>query len=1079
MRDTDEGLFRGPVQDDRHNSTAERGSRLALDASYAAEAQLRFVLNESGIGTFIWRIDEDRFKPDQQMSMLVGLPPGRTFSRFELLSVIDREDRDRCKDAFAEAVHTGSLREDIRVVHVDGTVRCLAITGHVVIEPLAATGSLTTDRRRAVLMSGIALDVTDRKRREANLVLLDQVADDCACLSSADAIVKIVGARLGRYLQASTVCLAEIDEDRDEMRVTHLWNEEDAPLRPGVARISTLLSADVRLDAIAGRTVVVHDTETSERTNAKAHRALQIRSFIGAPCVRGGVWKSTFAVCDTRPRRWRDDEIELVRRLADRLFARLEHAAAEQAVANDLCDTRRLRDLSLRHVSESNTQTFFDEIVAAAVAFTGANAGCLQLVDQASGSLHMLACKGCDADLSQRLHRLGAASPGSSGVALRTGASAVVHFDDPNVHDPDGTVGLLIEHGILSAQSTPLVTRAGRTVGMLTTHWSVSQRPLSEREVRFLDLLARQAAEMIERWRAEDALRESERHLSEELADTQLLQRISAQLIEEQGSESLYQTLVDGASSIMRSDFASMQMLHPDRGLGGELRLIASRGFDEEVWRLFGWVGADRHTSCARVLQTGARVLAPDIRQWEFNAGTIDQARLLAAGVRASHSTPLVSRAGTLLGVISTHWSAPRQPSERQLRLLDILARQAADLLERTQAQDALRRSESQLKDADRRKDEFLATLAHELRNPLAPLRTSLGVIRLRPNTPPDIEEVRLAMEEQVGVLVRLVDDLLDVSRITSGKIRLQRRPTPLALLVERAVQANQAAVDAGQLSLTVSLPDTPIVLEADATRLVQVISNVLHNAIKFTDPGGRISISAELAPAVNGSLPDLTLTVADSGVGIPKEMLPRVFDLFMQDGATAHRSHTGLGVGLALARQLIEMHGGSIEGRSDGAGKGSTFTLRVPTSAATADAAPVERSPLPPRIGRRVVVIDDNPAAARAIQRLVTALGGECRVAHNGETGIAHIRELLPDIVILDIGMPRLDGYETCRRIRAEFGSDVIVVALTGWGQERDKQNAIQAGFDVHLTKPADPVALEQLLATADLTEVLQANAS
>jgi signal transduction histidine kinase/ActR/RegA family two-component response regulator len=1074
----DGGLFPRLVQDDRHNSTAESGaSRRALAASCGSEAHLRSVLDASSIGTFVWQINEDRFEPDERMLALVGLAPGLTFSRDEfIISVIDREDRDRCNEAFVQAVHTGSIGEEMRVVHADGTVRYLAITGHV--EPVATSGSPSTDRHRPVLMSGIAVDVTDRKHRQANLVLLDQVADDCACMFSADAIVKAVGARLGRHLQVSSVVLAEIDEPRDEMRVTHVWNEDGAPLRPEVAGLSTLLSDEFRLDAAAGQTLIVHDTETTGRTNAKAHRALQVRSFIGVPFVRNGVWTSTFGVCDSHPRRWRDDEIDLVRRLGDRLFARLEHAAAEQAVANDLRDTRLLRDLSVRLVSESNTQTFFDEIVAAAIAVTGAAAGCVQLVDPASGDLHMLACNGCDAPLARRLNRLGADSPGSSGVALRTGACALVHFDDPDLPDPDGSVGLLLAAGILSAQSTPLITRAGRTVGMLTTHWNVSQRRLSERELRFLDLLARQAAEMIERRRTEEALRESEQRLSEELSDTQLLQRISAQLIEEQGTESLYQTLVDGACSIMRSDVASMQMLHPERGSGGELRLLASRGFDDEAWRLFGWVGVDRHTSCARVLQTGARVVAPDILQWEFSAGTKDQASLLAAGVRASHSTPLVSRAGKVLGVISTHWTTPHQPSERDLRLLDILARQAADLLERTQAQDALRRSESQLKDADRRKDEFLATLAHELRNPLAPLRTSLELIRLRPNTPSDIEEVRLAMEEQVGVLIRLVDDLLDVSRITSGKIRLQRQPTLLASLVAGAVQANQAAVDAGQLLLSVSLPDTPIVLDADPTRLVQVISNVLHNAIKFTDPRGRVSISAELTTADNGT-PDAILTVADSGVGIPKEMLPRVFDLFTQDAATAHRSHTGLGVGLPLARQLIEMHGGSIEARSDGSGRGSTFILRLPTSAQMADAAPAEPSPVAPRISRRVVVIDDNPAAARAIQRLVSALGGECRVAHNGETGLAHIRELRPDVVILDIGMPRVDGYETCRRIRAEFGSDVIVVALTGWGQERDKQNAIDAGFDVHLTKPADPIALEHLLAGADPVEALQSNAS
>jgi signal transduction histidine kinase/ActR/RegA family two-component response regulator len=1068
-------LVSRPVQDDRHDSTARRGAaRLALDASYASEAHLPLVLNASGIGTFVWRIDSDRFEPDERMLALMGLPGGRTCSRDQFISMIHREDRDRCSDAFLEAVHTGSpFREEMRVVHADRTVRCLAITGHVAIGPVTPGSS------RAVLMTGIAIDLTDHKRREANLVLLDQVADDCACLFSADAIVKVVGARLGRYLQVSSVYLADIDEPRDEMSVIHLWNEDGAPLRPGTLRISPLLSAEFRLDAAAGRTLIVNDSEINRRTNAQAHRALQVRSFIGVPRVRNGIWTSTFGVCDTRAREWRDDEIELVRRLADRLFARLEHAAAEQAVSNDLRDTQLLRDLSVRLVSESDTQTFFDEIVAAAISVTGADAGCLQLIDPVSDDLQMLACKGCDAPLSRRLRRLGAASPGSSGVALRTGALAVVHFDDPDLPDPDGAVALLLTGGILTAQSTPLITRAGRMVGMLTTHWSVSQRRLSEREVRFLDLLARQAAEMIERRRTEDALRESERRLSEELADTQLLQRLSAELIEGQGSASLYETIVGAAGSIMRSDAATMQMLYPDRGAAGELRLIASRGFNEEARRAFEWVPADAHTTCARAWQTGARVVTPDIVDCDFMDGTIDQVRLLAAGVRASHTTPLVSRAGKLLGMISTHWAVPHQPSERDFRLLDILARQAADLLERVHVEEVLRRSESQLKDADRRKDEFLATLAHELRNPLAPLRTSLELIRLRERTPPDIEEVRLAMEEQVGVLVRLVDDLLDVSRITSGKIRLQRRPTLLATLVAGAVQANHAAVHAGQLSLNVFVPEAPIVLDADPTRFVQVISNVLNNAIKFTDPGGRISISAALTPAANAPTPDVILSVTDSGVGIPKEMLSRVFDLFTQDGATAHRSHTGLGVGLALARQLIEMHGGSIEGRSDGSGKGSTFILRVPTSTQMAEPAPVEPLPIAPRITRRVVVIDDNPAAARAIQRLVTALGGECRVAHNGETGLAQIRELRPDVVILDIGMPRLDGYETCRRIRAEFGSDVIVVALTGWGQERDKQNALDAGFDVHLTKPADPIALEQLLATGDLTEVLQTNAS
>jgi CheY-like chemotaxis protein len=372
------------------------------------------------------------------------------------------------------------------------------------------------------------------------------------------------------------------------------------------------------------------------------------------------------------------------------------------------------------------------------------------------------------------------------------------------------------------------------------------------------------------------------------------------------------------------------------------------------------------------------------------------------------------------------------------------------------------------LKEADRLKDEFLATLAHELRNPLAPLRTSLELIRLPDNTREDVEEIRVMMEEQVALLVRLVDDLLDVSRITSGKIRLQRQPSLLSSLVGTAVQANRAAIDAGQVSLNVVLPEIPVLLDVDPTRFVQVISNVLNNATKFTDPGGWITVTAELSRATDARSNEVVIGITDSGVGIPEEMLPRVFELFAQGDTTAHRSHTGLGIGLALSRRLIEMHGGSIEAYSDGPGSGSTFRLRVPVSQTVEDTRPLRPPPVALRISQRVVVIDDNPAAARSIQRLVTALGGECLVAHSGETGLAHIRELRPDIVILDIGMPRLDGYETCRRIREEFGSDMLIVALTGWGQDRDKQNAMEAGFDVHLTKPADPIILEKLLAGA-----------
>jgi signal transduction histidine kinase len=1042
----------------------------AFDALRETEVRLRLAIDASGMGTFIWRADDNCIEPDERMRAMLGLPHGSVFPLSEIIArSIHPIDRERCRNVFARAIEQprgGSLREEIRVLGAGGSVRWLEIRGETIFLDDTSFGS-SVIRRRAVRMSAVANDITDRKRREENLALLDQIADGCARASSADEIMQVVGPLVGARLRVSSVCLFGVDEPHDQIRVLHIWNRKGSPARPDVVRISDFVTPEYRQAARSGNLLVVHNTNLDPRTNANAHETLQVRSFLTVPFIRDGAWKFVFSVCDARPHRWRDEEMRLFRQIADRLFARLEQALAEEAVASDLRDTQLLRDLSARLVAESDTQAFFDAIVAAAMSITKGQAGCLQLLDAGTRELVLLANQGFQPAMVHRLSRVNATSPTSCGQALAMNGPAIVDYDVPGLPDPDGTLRLFREGGIRSAQSTPLITRAGRTVGMLCTKWAEPQRRLSERETRFLDLLARQAAEFIERRLSENALRESERRLSIELADTKLLQHLSAQLIEGQGTERLYETVVDAALWIMRSDYATMQVLHPGRGSHGELRLIASRGLDEAAKQRFEWVSAKDATTCARALQTKTRVIAPDLVQCEFMAGSASQAALLEVGIRASQTTPLISRSGNTLGMMSTHWSEPHQPSERDFRLLDILARQAADLIERSQADEALRESERQLKEADRRKDEFLATLAHELRNPLAPLRTSLELIRIAGNTPAVVEEVREEMEQQLMLLVRLVDDLLDVSRITSGKIRLQRQTTELATLVTRAVQANRTAIDERQIDLSIDMPNTRVLIESDPVRLVQVISNVLHNAIKFSDQGGRISISAELASPDTGAR-EVTVRIADSGIGISSEMLPRVFDLFTQDDTTSQRSQTGLGIGLALARRLIEMHGGSIDAHSDGPGRGSIFTLRMPVAHLAATIHATTPPVATPCAGRRVLVIDDNAAGARAMQRLVKALGGECRVAHNGETGLADLREYRPDIVILDIGMPGLDGYETCRRIRQEYGSSLMVVALTGWGQERDKEKAMQAGFDMHLTKPADPTLLEGLLATA-----------
>jgi signal transduction histidine kinase/ActR/RegA family two-component response regulator len=376
----------------------------------------------------------------------------------------------------------------------------------------------------------------------------------------------------------------------------------------------------------------------------------------------------------------------------------------------------------------------------------------------------------------------------------------------------------------------------------------------------------------------------------------------------------------------------------------------------------------------------------------------------------------------------------------------------------------AHKHAEEELRDADRRKDEFLALLSHELRNPLAPIRTGLELIRVSADAPQSVERVRGMMERQISQMTRLIDDLFDVSRITSGKMVLQRSRTPLGELVERAIEAQRSAITAGQIHLALSLPEAPCVLDVDPARFVQILSNVLHNAIKFTPPRGQVRVSAKLLDTVFP--PRVAVTVSDTGEGIAKELLPHMFDLFVQAGPATARAHSGLGIGLALARRLVEMHGGEIAGHSDGPGRGSTFVITMPLTTSAA----VGSAPLPQRaaqIASRIVVIDDNADAATTLAMLLEELGGTARVAHDGESGLEAVSTFQPDIVFLDIGMPRMDGYDVCRRIRQQPSPRPrVIIAVTGWGQAQDKQRALDAGFDAHLTKPVDPAVLGQMLA-------------
>ncbi len=377
-----------------------------------------------------------------------------------------------------------------------------------------------------------------------------------------------------------------------------------------------------------------------------------------------------------------------------------------------------------------------------------------------------------------------------------------------------------------------------------------------------------------------------------------------------------------------------------------------------------------------------------------------------------------------------------------------------------------LRESEEQLRDADRRKDEFLAMLAHELRNPLAPIRTAVQLMRFKELPDEQRTRARDIIERQVDQLVRLIDDLMDVSRITRGMITLHREPIDLTAVIARAVETTRPLIDSRRQELMVALPPRPLKVEGDSTRLAQVVGNVLNNASKYTPEGGRIRLQ------LHAEEDEAVIAVSDSGIGIPPEMLGNVFDLFTQVNRALDRAHGGLGIGLALVRKIVEMHGGRVSASSAGVDQGTQIEIRldliaeerrtVPVHAAEAQGAPLPE--LPPR---RILVVDDNEDAAALIALLLKLAGQEVRTANDGAEALATAALQRPDVVFLDLAMPGLNGYETARRIRQEpWGQEVALIALSGWGQRRDRARTAEAGFSAHLVKPVSEAQLLAVLA-------------
>jgi PAS domain S-box-containing protein len=628
---------------------------------------------------------------------------------------------------------------------------------------------------------------------------------------------------------------------------------------------------------------------------------------------------------------------------------------------------------------------------------------------------------------------------------------AITIIIPPELHEEERRILEKLQRGErLDHFETTRVTKDGRRIPI-----SLTVSPIRDSHGTVIGA-SKVARDISERKRAEQALRESELLLSAEADELVKLNESSSRLWRSRTLQEGLDVMLAAVIELLGANKGNVQLLEGS-GKDGVLRIAAQRGFQQDFLEHFREVSADDDCACGRALRSGQRIIIEDV---EANASLRAPAR--AADYRSVVTTPLIGGDGKPLGMLSAHFRSVHRPGERELRRLDLYMLQASDFIQRCRMEQALRQNQEALRDADRRKDEFLALLAHELRNPLAPIRYALATSRKAGRTLEQQKRAEEVIERQVAHMSRLLDDLLDVSRITHGTLELKKTRTELTLVLGAAIEAARPILDSKHHTLSLDLPKQTLRLEADPVRLAQVFSNLLINAAKYTDAGGSI----ELRATREGSA--VVVAVRDNGIGISADMMPRLFTLFSQAHTALGRSEGGLGVGLALARGLVSLHGGRVEARSDGPGRGSEFIVRLPVGVAASEVSQVEVSADGPATdaGLKILVVDDSRDAADTCATVLELSGHEVQTAYSGRRALELARTFRPHALLLDIGLPDVNGYELARTIRAApWAEGMVLIAVTGWGQDEDRRRALQAGFDHHLTKPIAAETLESLL--------------
>jgi PAS domain S-box-containing protein len=744
-------------------------------------------------------------------------------------------------------------------------------------------------------------------------------------------------------------------------------------------------------------------------------------------------------------------------------------AQSREKLEADLRDSQILQGLSTELVSQEDPRKFYESILSAALGIMRADFGSMQTFWPErgdSGELELLVHRGFTEEAARSWRWVNVDSKSTSGAALRSGQRVVI----PDIRSAAAIAGsadaVMYETlGIVAAQSTPLVSRAGNLLGMITTHWRAPHEP-SSRTLGLLDILARQAADWMERRRSVETIAALNARLSADLDAVTRVHELS--LARARDFSELLHELVASAVAITNADMGTIQLLE-----GNRLKIASQQGFDPALAPIFEVFDIDVGEVATNVLRR-ERVIIEDVADSPLirNAEAVEL--ILAAGVRAIQSTPLLNRSGELLGVLSTHYRTPQRPSARTLRMLDLLARQAADLIEQRQAErlrDALlekeRAARAEAERSARLKDEFLATLSHELRTPLNAVIGWSQILKKDVSNP---ERVRAAVEviERNGrQQARLITDLLDISRIVSGNMRLDLQSVELSAVVEAAIDAVLPAAATKGVTIQKAMEPIAEPIAGDPARLQQIVWNLLTNAVKFTPSGGRVGV-------VVARVDDhVEIRVADSGEGIEPEFLPYVFERFRQGDASVARRHGGLGLGLAIVKQLTELHGGSVRASSNGRAQGATFTIELPLMSQGEERerhelarATDERDEQPPPAqklaGVRVLVIDDEPDALTMVRHLLEANQAAVGTASSSAAALTLLARECFDVIVSDIAMPGGDGYALIAELRTR-GIATPALALTAFARDEDRARALECGYQAHIAKPIDA---EELLA-------------